>query len=111
MDLHGPLTHAQIHRNDFVRLTLNDALHYLRFPRGQRCETFPDRQSLQVLGAPLLVPAQGLVNTIEQILVAKRLLDEVERTRLHRANRHRDVAVAGDEYEGNGRTALVQFGL
>src|SRR5690349_21896739 len=46
---------------------------------------------------------------VDQILVAKGLLQEIERPVLHRLDRHRDVAVPGDENDWNGGATQIQL--
>ena len=54
---------------------------------------------------------QRALHAIEQFLVAKRLLQEIEGAVLHGFDRHRDVAVAGDEDDRDRRAAQVQLVL
>jgi hypothetical protein len=56
--------------------------------------------------SPVLL--ERLVDAVDQVLVAKGLLDEVDRAVLHRLDRHRHVAVAGDEDDRHDRMHLVQ---
>jgi hypothetical protein len=57
------------------------------------------------------VARQGPLHAVEQLLVPKRLLQEIERAMLHRFDRHRDVAVAGDKDHRNGGAAHVELVL
>jgi hypothetical protein len=52
---------------------------------------------------------ERLVDPVEQVLVAERLLDEVNRAGLHRLDRHRHVAMSGDEDDRQDRVVLVQL--
>src|SRR3954463_2172154 len=47
--------------------------------------------------APDPVFLQRRADCVEQILVAERLVQELDGARLHRPHRHRNVAMAGDE--------------
>ena len=49
------------------------------------------------------------LHTIDEVLIAKGLLQKIECTILHGFYRHRDVAVAADEHDGNSGPAQVQF--
>jgi hypothetical protein len=57
------------------------------------------------------VALDGLVNRIEQRLVAKRFSEKLNRTGLHRLHRHRDVAMASDKDDRNRKTGCSQLAL
>jgi D-serine deaminase-like pyridoxal phosphate-dependent protein len=57
------------------------------------------------------VARECALHSIDQILIAKRLLQEVERTVLDRLDGHWDIAMSADENNRNDRTALIEFGL
>src|SRR5689334_22831196 len=59
--------------------------------------------------AQLRVTRDGLLDAIEQILVAEGLLQEVEGPMLHGLDCHRDVAVAGHENHRDGGAAQVEL--
>src|SRR5262249_3946446 len=78
-----------------------DHRHDLALPGCQRIEApFQIGQFVRVL-APRVVPIEGDPYGVQEILVAKRLREEFDRSRLHRADAHRDVAVAGQKYDRN----------
>src|ERR1700679_638443 len=51
---------------------------------------------------------QCVIDTIYQVLVAKRLLDELQGPLFHRLNRHRNVTVTRDKYHRQHRTDGVE---
>ncbi len=108
MQLHRSLADAKIHRNDLVCVAANDTLHDVRLARSQQRQAITHCCFLLVRGAPLLVELQRLVNAIDQILIAKRLLHEIACTGLHCIHRHRHITVTRDEDDGNRGAMLVQ---
>jgi hypothetical protein len=72
---------------------------------------FADHVAPRQHAAAARVELERLVDAVEQVLVAERLLDEVDRAGLHRLDRHRHVAVAGDEDDRQDRVALVELDL
>ena len=61
--------------------------------------------------ATFLVRFQCIAYPIQQVLVAKGLLDEVDGAFLHRFDRHRYVAVTGDKYDRQRAAQLIEFFL
>ena len=61
--------------------------------------------------ATFAVGFQRFAYPVEQLLVAKRLLDEVDGAFLHRLDSHRYVAMTGDEDDWQGIAAPNQFFL
>src|SRR5260370_39244488 len=60
-------------------------------------EALAQLDKVRRLAAPFPVTLDRRVNCIEQILIVKRLGEELDGARLHRPHAHRDVPVAGDE--------------
>lgn len=54
------------------------------------------------------IAGEGALHAREQVVVAKGLLQEVVRARLHRLDGHRHIAVAGDEHDRNRRAERIQ---
>ena len=59
-------------------------------------------------GAVLGVLLEGCVDAVEQFLIAERFLQEVEGAVFHGLHRHGDVAVAGDQNDGDQRAGAIQ---
>ena len=57
----------------------------------------------------LAAAVNRLLDGVEQVLVAERFRQEFAGPGFHGAHRHRDVAVTGDENNGNRRIDLGQF--
>jgi hypothetical protein len=56
--------------------------------------------------APGAMPLEAQLDRVEQVLVAQRLGHELDGTALHRLDRHRDIAVAGDEDDRQAKPGL-----
>ena len=51
----------------------------------------------------------GELDRVQQILIAKRFGQELDRTALHRPNRHRNIGMAADEDNRQAQLCLVQI--
>ena len=68
------------------------------------------RETLGVLTAlPVTLKRHG--HGIQQVLIPERLREKVDRAGLHGADRHRHVAMASDEDDGNFDIQLRQLAL
>src|SRR5215213_4692975 len=52
-----------------------------------------------------------LLNRIKQILIAKWFGEKLDGTGFHRAHRHRNVAMTGDEDDGNMNVCICEIAL
>ena len=80
MQLDGALAHAEIHGDDFVRLAAHDTMHDLALARREQLPyvsriSFSSRASFRCSRS-----RERLVDTIDEVLITKRLLDEVGRS-------------------------------
>src|SRR5688572_14573287 len=89
-------------------MAAHDALHDLGLARRQQLESGANLVLLGAPFAPLAVAIERLVNAIDEVLVAKRFLQEIDRARFHRRHRHRNVAMARDENDRNLAAPLVE---
>src|SRR5215218_7643014 len=48
---------------------------------------------------------------IQKILIAKRLGEEIDGTGLHGPHRHGNIAMSGNEHDGDSKVSLRQLGL
>ncbi len=65
----------------------------------------------EVFAAPLAIHAEGRADRVQQILVAERLLQKVDRPGLQRLDGHRYVTVAGHEDDRDADVLPDQLGL
>ena len=81
------------------------------FARGQRFIALLQLYNFCLLYASGIVSLQGLLNRIQQILVAEWLGEKFNCSRLHGPHSHRDVAVGSDEDNGSVNVGVSQFAL
>ncbi len=97
MDFHRDLADADFAGNLLVEAAGHDKSHDFALALRQGIEAGTEQSYgifLLALGA---IPVETQLDRVQQILVAKRLCHELDRTAFHRPNRHRDIAVAGNE--------------
>ena len=111
MNLHvQALGQVQVARDDLVGLAGHDQVEHFALARRERLESLPDHVALgeHATAAHLF---QRLVDAVQQVLVAERLLDEIDGARLHCLDGHRHVAVSRDEDDRQDRVTLVELHL
>src|ERR1700692_2703472 len=111
MHLHGYLAYAELTRDLFVHQARRDEADDLLFARRQGLEMGTHVANRLVLGAPRAVAFERNLNRIEEVLIAKRLVEELDGSGLHGPHGHRDIAVAGDENDRNANIGFGEFGL
>src|SRR5215471_853269 len=102
MNLDSDLAQACRGGDLFIYVAPYHKPHDLPLADGQSGIAFDDFGK-QVLGVPaFLVTAKRGLHCVQKLLVAKWLDQEFEATALDRLDRHRDVAMPGDEDGGDG---------
>ncbi len=109
MDLDGALTDTQVGGHDLVGFAAGHHVEHLALAWRERFESLADHGPLLEHGAVGAVLLQRALNTVDQVLVAEGLLQEVERTGLHGLHRHRHIAVAGNENDRDHRAQPVEL--
>src|SRR5688572_24761459 len=109
VNFHRALTQLQIAGDHFVRLAVHHEIEHFALARRQSFETAPYVVALAERSAIAAVFLQRLVDAIDEVLVAERLLDEIDRARLHGLHCHRHVAVTGDEDDRQDRMLFVEL--
>ena len=64
---------------------------------------------LLLVQSGVLATRDTLLDRVEQLLIVERLDEELQRAGLHGANRHRDIAASGDEYDRQFEAEFGQF--
>src|SRR5262245_54350540 len=101
MDFYGDLTDADFEGDLLVQAAGHDQCHHLPLTRGQGLKArFQFGEYLLVL-QPRAIARQAQLDRVQQVLIAEWLGQEFDRASLYRPDRHRDVAVPGDEYDRN----------
>src|SRR6202040_3827844 len=88
-----------------------DKCHHLLLARGQPLKPPAQLAHDGFAGPSYAVPFEPEPYRIEQVLLAKGLGEELDSARLHRLHRHGNVAMAGDEDDGNPDVRFRQFAL
>src|SRR5258706_11560126 len=97
MHLDRCLAGAQIGGDLFVEPALNDQCHHFLFARTERFVTLKQLYLLRPLRPGHTVAINGLLDRVQEILIAKWFGEEFHGPSLHGAYRHLNVAVASDE--------------
>src|SRR5262245_59295177 len=106
MHLDGVLGDPQLAADLFVQTTDNDEIEDLALARGQRAEPSSEVGHTSPVAMFSSVFLDRPTHGIEQVTRPIRLREEIYRTRAHRADAHRDIAVRGDEHDGHTPIAL-----
>jgi hypothetical protein len=84
-------------RDLFVQTAGHHHGHHLAFAGGERLEARPQGGDCPFVLQPRSISRKAQLNRVQQILIAERLGQELDRSSLYRLDGHRDVAVSGDE--------------
>src|ERR1700724_2289483 len=69
--------------------------------RGEGLEARPQRGDRRFVLQPRAISREAQLDRVQQVLIAERLGQELDRSSLYRLNGHRDIAVSGDEDDRN----------
>ena len=97
MSLHGDFADAERATDLFVQSPDDHERHDFSLPKTETMRSF--RAARMVIGGAKrgAATANGVADRAQEHLIDKRLREKVYGAGLHRANRHRHVAVAADE--------------
>src|SRR5215813_8792807 len=109
VDLYGALRHAEFGSDALVCVAGDYQGHDFALALGERGEALLQPGDGRRRLALQAVALDARVDGVEQLLIAERLAQELDRPRLDRAHRHRDVAVAGNEDDGKMDARLRQL--
>src|SRR6185369_16566979 len=109
--LDGGFARPEVGGDLLVEQTGDNPGHHVPLARRQRGVASAERRELLPLLTGGAIAFDGLANRIEQILLAKRLREELDRPGLHGPDRHGDVAVAGEEDDRQGRVGAGELSL
>ena len=99
---------AQVIGDLFIQATGHDAFQHLGFAQRQFGQQGVAAGGKLVVGKRALGMLQHALHQAYKLVFLERFLDEIHRTLLHRVDRHRHVAVAGDEDDGQRRVVFDQ---
>src|SRR5262245_28544422 len=103
MDLDRDLAEPELTRHLLVHEACRDEGHDFALPHGQRLESSADSSNRLIRITPFAIRLKGVRDGIQHVLIAEWLRQKIDRTSLHCAHRHRDVAMASheDDWDGN----------
>jgi hypothetical protein len=97
MYLDRTFAYAHLASNLLVQPTLGNLSQYAELTRRQGLASCPEFTETFILLAPRTIASQPEVNCVKQVLVAKRLREELDGAPFHGLDTHRNVAVPCDE--------------
>ena len=109
--LDGDLARSQLAGDLLVEQTRDNSGQHVTLARRQGGVSAAKLGELVPFLAGLAVTLDSAANGVEQVLLAKRLRQKLNRARLHCSNRHGDVAVAGEENDRQGRICVGKLSL
>jgi hypothetical protein len=111
LNLYGAFRRSQISSYLLVEHSGNDLGDYFLLARSQRGEATLKIRYFRLLFAPGAIPIKGDANSIEKILVPKRLGKKFDRSRFHSTNGHGNVAVAREKNYWNTNISRRKLAL
>src|SRR6202034_689964 len=109
VDFHCSFTGPEFRWNLLVEHPRDDQTHDFMLAGAQRAIALPQFSELLLLFADFSVMPERAMNHIKQVLFPEWLREKLDGTRLHGFHGHRNVCVAGDEYDGNPSSRPAQF--
>src|SRR5262249_16797212 len=111
MHLYRGFGDADISGDLLAEAAARDLDHDLAFARGQRLEILLERPQISFLLAASTIAGEAHLDGVEEFLVAEWLRQELDGAALHRLHGHRNIAVSGDEDDGEARLRRGQLAL
>src|SRR5215469_12024162 len=111
VSLYGQFADAELGSDLFVEHAGDNHAQNFLLPRTQRIKALAKFRYFPPLLACLAIVGDRSLNCVEQILSTEGLGQKLHRPCLHRLYRHGDVAMAGDEDDGNVDVRSAQFTL
>src|SRR6266852_2984265 len=101
MDLDRGFTGPDLSGNLFIEPAPNDQGKNLSLPGCQRFKAVSQNNNFRLSLSPFTISLQCDLNRIQQILIAERLFEKPDGSRLHGSHGHRNIAVGSDEDNWN----------
>src|SRR5580658_6008743 len=111
MDFHRGLADPDIACDLLVETPLCDVKHDLALPGCQRLEPLFQRSQRIFVFTTYTVARKTALNRVEQVLILERFRKEIDRASFHRLHGHGNIAVPGDEDDGNLSICRNQLAL
>src|SRR6516162_67102 len=101
MDFYGDLADADIEGDLLVETAGHHQGHDFALAGGERLKPRPQRGDCLFVLQPCAIAREAQLDRVQQVLIAERLGQELDRSSLYRLDGHWDVAVSGDEDDRN----------
>src|SRR5208283_4115051 len=101
MHFDGGFAGTEFRRNLLVEHPGNDQVHHLAFPNASCVVSLSEFSRVSLLFADDAIPSERSLNRIEQILLPEWFREKLNRARLHRLDRHRNVCMCGEKDDWN----------
>src|SRR6202035_3180440 len=111
VDFYSDLADADVVGDLFVKAAGHHQGHYLTLAGGEGLEARPQRGDRRFILQPRAISREAQLDRVQQVLIAERLGQELDRSSLYRLDGHRDVAVSGDEDDRNVNVRRRQLSL
>src|SRR5215510_5051625 len=111
MGFHGDLADSKVTCDLLVHLAGRDQQHDLLLARSQRSEAAKHSRDITVNRPPPSIAFDCGHYGVEHVLIADWFGKKVDRTALHGANGHGDIAIPSDHYHRQPNTQMDQLGM
>ena len=111
MNFDRDLAYSQIPRHLLVHLAGSHHQHHLLFSGGQRFKPSLNQGNFTVGDLPQPISLDGGYHRIKHFLMLEWLRQKIDRTPLHGANRHGNIAVSSHYDNGQTNTSFAQPSL
>ena len=108
MHLDGDLAGAELGGDLLVQHARHHQAHDLALARRQQVVPFAQAREILFAFPRDAVEIQGLLDSVQQVLLPEGLRQELHRSRFHRLHAHGNVAMTGEEDDGNMNARLGQ---
>ncbi|CAI0345383.1 hypothetical protein BO1005MUT1_390055 [Hyphomicrobiales bacterium] len=106
VDLDRPGADPELVRDHLVGFAFDETVEHLLLALAQRFEAHQDVDALRLVLRLALMPVEGRAHSGEQQFVVEGLLDEVDRSFLHRLDGERHIRMSGYHDHGKADAAL-----
>jgi hypothetical protein len=111
MHFDSGFTSTEFRRYLLIKHSGNDEAHHFALPDAQCVVSLAQLSSVSLLFADNAISSERPLNRVEQILVPEWLGEELNRTRLHGPDRHRNVGMCREKDDWNTCFPFFQFVL
>jgi len=111
MNFYSGLADADVVRDLLVEAASHDQGHNLTLAGGEGLEARPQRGDCLFVLQPRAISLEAQLDRVQQVLIAERFCQELDRSSFYRLDGHRDVAMSGDEDDRNVNVGRRELSL